>query len=102
MRVIELDADGWTTTLDFQHALRCAIGAPECHGWTCDAFVASMTGSGTNSLKPPYTIRIFGTAAIASEIRTEIETLAQALKDAHIWRRNHRHDDFEVTLEIAP
>jgi hypothetical protein len=97
MRIIELDAGGWLTPRDFLDAVRRAIGAPEGQCSDIDAIVASIVRGG--SVKPPYTIRVVGAAN--SEVKTEIEALAKALKDARLWRHNHRHDDVEVAIEIA-
>ena len=66
-----------------------------------DALVDSII-RGLNSVQPPYTIRIAGSAKVPSEIRKEIEALAQDIKDARRWRANHRHDDIEVAIEIVP
>ena len=100
MRIIELDAGGWLTPLDFLDAVRRAIGAPERQRLDVDAIVDSMVRGG--SVQPPYTIRVVGTAKVDPKIKTEIKTLAKALKDARQWRANHRYDDIEVAVETAP
>jgi RNAse (barnase) inhibitor barstar len=100
MRIIELDAGGCKTQPDFLDAVGRAIGAPQGHDWDVDAIVDSIVRGG--SVQPPYTIRIVGTAKADSKVKTEIEALAKALKDARLWRHNHRHDDIEVTVEIVP
>jgi hypothetical protein len=53
MRATELDAGGWTDPVDFLRALRAAIGEPEVHGWSPDAFVDSMIWGGMNSVESP-------------------------------------------------
>ena len=100
MRVIELDAGGWATPLDFLDAVGRAIGMPKGQGLDSDIIVDSMV-RGINLLQPPYTVRVTGTAKVDSKIKSEIETLAKALKDARLWRHNHRHDDIEVAIEIV-
>ncbi|MGC9953962.1 MAG: hypothetical protein ABSD21_06770 [Rhizomicrobium sp.] len=102
MRIIELDAGEWATPLDFLNALRRAVGVPEGRGSDVDAIIESIVRSGTNSVEPPYTIRIVGTANADSKIKTEIEALARALEDVRLWRHNHRHKDVEVAIEIDP
>lgn len=102
MRIIELDAGGCTTPQDFRDGVRRAIGAPYRGGLDVDTVVDSMVRGGINFVKPPYTIRVVGTAKVDPKIKTEIETLAKALKDARLWRHNHRHDDIDVAIEIAP
>jgi RNAse (barnase) inhibitor barstar len=101
MRIIELDAGGWATPLDFLDALRHAIGVPEGHGLDVDALVDAMVRGGMNSVEPPCTIRIVGATNVNSKIKTEIETLAQALENTRLWRTNHRLGDVEVAIEIA-
>ena len=39
MRIVELHADGWATSTDFANALKEAIGAPDWHGCSPDAFL---------------------------------------------------------------
>jgi len=99
MRIVELDAGGWTTPLDFLDAVRGAVGASDGCGLDIDAIVEAMVRGG--SLEPPYTIRIVATAKADSKVRTEIEALAKALKDTRIWRANHRCDTLDVAIEIA-
>jgi hypothetical protein len=101
MRIIELDAGGWTTPLDFLIAVRRAIGAPEQQSLEADALVDSII-RGLNCVPPPYTIRIAGSAKVPSEVGKEIAALSQILKDTRRWRTNHRCDDVEVAIEIAP
>ena len=61
MRIVELHADGWVTATDFVNALKKAIGAPDWHGSSADAFLDSMIyHDDINALKSPYTIRISG------------------------------------------
>jgi hypothetical protein len=38
MKIIEIDASGWKTVVDFLEALKRAIGAPDWHGLSPDAF----------------------------------------------------------------
>jgi hypothetical protein len=53
-------------------------------------------------VKPPYTIRIAGSAKVPSEVRTVIDALAQNIKDARRWRANHRYDDVDVAVDVVP
>ena len=101
MRIIELDAGGWLTPLDFLDAVHRAIGAPERQSLEADALVDAMI-RGLNSVQPPYTIRVTGSAKVPSEVRKEIAALSQIIKDARRWRANHRYDDVEVAIEIVP
>ena len=101
MRIIELDAGGCTTPLDFLDALGRAIGSHH-RPTSPNAFVDSMIWGGMGSVKRPYTVRVVGTSKVNSEVKKEIEILAQVIKDARLWRYNHRHDDVKVAIEIAP
>ena len=49
MREILLNASNWKTSSDFYAALLPAIGAPDWHGDSVNALIASITGG----LKPP-------------------------------------------------
>jgi hypothetical protein len=61
MLVFELHADTWDTALDFVTALKIAIGAPDWHGSSPDAFADSMIWHDEiNGLKAPCAIRIVG------------------------------------------
>ncbi len=79
MRVIELDASGWLNAMAAVDALKQAIGSPEGHGASPDAFVDSMIFGGMNELEPPYTIRIAGLAKASTPARDFISNLAGAL-----------------------
>jgi hypothetical protein len=80
MRIIELHADGWITAMDFANALKKAIGAPDWHGESVDAFLDSMIyHDDINALKSPYTIRIRGAAKAGSGAQDFARLLAQAI-----------------------
>ncbi len=79
MRVIELDASEWRNAIAAVDALKQAIGSPEWHGASPDAFVDSMIHGGVVELEPPYTIRILGLAKASANARQYIRDLAGAL-----------------------
>ena len=60
MRIIEIDGSDWQSVKDFLTTLRAAIGAPDWHGWSVNAFIDSMIWGGINQIEPPYEIRISG------------------------------------------
>ena len=99
MRVIELDASGWTTPFDVLNALGMAIGMPGVAD--VDALGEAMI-RGAVSSQMPCTIRIAGTGHVPSAVRNQIAALAQMIEDARHWRDNHRYGAVGVTLEIAP
>ena len=102
MRVIRLDARGWRTILDFMGALRTAIGAPDWHGNSVDAFIDSMIWGGINALEPPYTIRIENAAGLPDVVRQEIDILSGELrKSREEYRTGNAGKDVEVMMEVA-
>jgi hypothetical protein len=103
VKVIRLDARRWKTVLDFMGALRNAIGAPDWHGWSIDAFIDSMIWGGINTLEPPYTISIENAASLPDVVREEIDILSGDLrKHRQEFKTRNAGKDVEVTLEIAP
>src|SRR5262245_24474810 len=83
MQVVELHAENLVAALDFARALKKAIGAPDWHGESVDAFLDSMIyHDDINALKAPYTIRIVGAGKAKAEAQDAIRQLAQAI-DKH-------------------
>lgn len=101
MRIIELSAKEWWSVLDFYHALLKAIGAPEWHSEGINAAVDSIVWGGINSVQPPYTIRVVGTARLPPEVRGEIELLAKEIAEHREDYRRWRKQDVEVALELV-
>jgi hypothetical protein len=101
MRVIELDASSWTTPLDFLRALRAAIGAPEEHGWSPDAFVDSMIWGGMNCIEPPYMVKVIKTQGIPGDVTSYITLIASVIKAGRESRCSRHGTDVEVSL-VAP
>ena len=99
MRTITIDATSWKTVLDFYDALLPAIGAPPGHGTSIDAFLDSMIWGGMNSVEPPYTVRIEGTASLPEEVRNEIELLKRELAEARAYVLEREDRQAEVYLE---
>ena len=102
MKFLDLDATGWRTPGDFYDALCRAIGAPEGHGAGGDAFNDSMVWGGMNSVEPPYTVRISGTAKLPADVKAAIAEVIQSIKDG---RRDHiarKASDVDVSIEILP
>jgi hypothetical protein len=98
MQIIELRADGWVTAADFLSGLKQAIGAPDWHGDSADAFVDSMIHhDDINALKPPYTIRISGADKAKPEARHAIHRMAGFINEAGATDRG---GDLEVTIVV--
>lgn len=87
--------------LDFCHALLDAIGAPEVHGMSPDAFVDSMIWGGMNAVEAPYAVLVSGLATAPKEVRDEVELVKEALWEGRVYRKRHNGDDVEVSIEIA-
>jgi hypothetical protein len=66
--------------MDFVTALKVAIGAPDWHGSSPDAFVDSMIWHDEiNALKAPYTIKIMGADKASYEAQDAIRRSAQVI-----------------------
>ena len=102
MRIIHLDATKWKTVLDFCRALRAAIGAPNYHGNSPDAFIDSMIWGGINAVEPPYTIRISGAATLPKDVREQVELVKQDLASGRVDYQNRQSGDVGVAIEIEP
>jgi hypothetical protein len=98
MQIVELHADGWVTALDVVNALKKAIGAPDWHGSSVNAFVDSMVyDDDINALKSPYTIKISGVDKAKPEAQEEIRCLVQVINE---HSASDRGSELEVTLRI--
>ena len=101
MQFLDLDASGWHTPGDFYDALRKTLGSPEGHGAGGDAFNDSMVWGGMNSVEPPYTVRISGTAELPTDVMSAIAEVSEAIQDG---RRDHiarKGTDVDVSIEIV-
>jgi hypothetical protein len=98
MRLIELDGGEWKTPLDFLQSLADAIGSPEWHGMSPDAFVDSMIWGGINSVQPPYTVQIKNIANAPTEVADFVSLMASVIKEARQERFQRRGDNIEVNI----
>jgi len=98
MEIVELHADGWVTAMDFMNALKKAIGAPDWHGSSYDAFLDSMIyHDDLNALRSPYTIRISGVHKAKPEAQNAIRLLARLINE---HGASDRGGDLEVTMLV--
>lgn len=95
MRIIELDAQSWKIYEDYAIALRMALGSPEWHGSSVNAFIDSMVYGGMNKINPPYKIIIKNTKNLSKDIIEEIEALKKSLP--RYWE--NPEDRIEIILE---
>ena len=97
-RIVELRAEDWVTAMDFLGALKNAIGAPDWHGGSADAFLDSMIyHDDINVLKSPYTIRILGADKAGTEAQRAMRLLASLIDERGA---SDRGGDLEVTLLV--
>ena len=98
MRVIELDAKGWTTVLDFYDALLAALGAPEWHRTNINALTDSMVWGGINSVEPPYTIRVKHLSGSPKGVVEVVELAKHALAEARVQYQAQYDRDVDVQI----
>ena len=88
MKVIELDASGWLTPLDFYEALLASLGAPEWHGRNINALIDSMIVGDINSVEAPYRVVVTGLNKAHEDAFDELiqafAALARRNNQAHI------------------
>lgn len=101
MRIIDLDASGWTTVLDFYEALLAALEAPSRHGRNINALIDSMIWNEINVVQPPYTVRIHHLSGSAKEIIDHVELVRLALAEARIEYRSQHGRDVDVQLRVC-
>jgi hypothetical protein len=98
MKFVEIDASGWGSVQDFVAAIKKAIGAPEGHGNSIDAFLDTMIyHDEINSLKSPYTLKIRGLAKADSQAREKCRLLAEYLTKEAV---SDRGTDLEVAIVL--
>jgi RNAse (barnase) inhibitor barstar len=72
MNIVQIDASGWRTGLDFYETLLAALGAPHGHGRNINALIDSMVYGGINAIGPPMVVRVTGTANLPTDARDEL------------------------------
>jgi hypothetical protein len=98
MQIVELHAEDWITAMDFFGALKTAVGAPDWHGDSVDAFLDSMIHhDDINALKVPYTIRISGASKAGMEAQNAMRLLASVIDERGTPDRG---GDLEVTVLV--
>lgn len=93
MRLIELDATGWTKPLDFYLALLPQLGAPEWHGLNLDALYDSLLGD-INVVEPPFTVTVGNVEGLSAEMTGFMARVATVFADAR------RDNDVDVALQL--
>ena len=101
MRIIELDASRWKTSLDFTSALKIALRAPDWHGSSVNAFVDSMVTGGVNAVEPPYVVKVVNSDNLDHELLELIRAVSSAVERTRLDQLSRTGDDVAVALEIA-
>jgi hypothetical protein len=98
MQLIELHADSMVAAMDFVTALKKAIGAPDWHGDSVDAFLDSMIyHDDVNTLRSPFSISIVGAGKAGLEAQDAICRLARSINERGA---SDRGGDLEVTVRV--
>lgn len=99
-RIVELDASGWLTIVDFIDALRRALNAPEWCGSNVDAINELMIwGLEAGELAPPYVVNIAGLAATPSEVRDYVALQAECVQKARAEKKWRDGSDIDVSTK---
>jgi hypothetical protein len=97
MQRIVLDAAEWKTFGNFLIALTRALGAPDWHGASVDAFIDSMVIGDINRLEPPYTIVLQSLRRTPPDLQREVRGFCAMINQAAAAGRG---TDLEVGIEI--
>lgn len=100
MRIIELDAREWKTSGDFIEALKKAIGAPDWHGSSVNAFVDSMGTGDINAVEPPYIVRVVNTSNMRRDMIELIEAISSAVARRRSYEATRTGENRIVRLEL--
>jgi hypothetical protein len=100
VRIIELDASGWKTPLDFIRALQKALNAPEGCGSNIDAINELMVwGLGAGELSPPYVINISQASTAPQEVRDYIALQGKYVQEARAEKNLRDGSDVNVSIK---
>ena len=100
MRVVELDASGWVTALDFIRALQKALHAPAWCGSNVDALNELMIwGLGAGELTPPYLVKISGAGKAPEEVQEHIVLVAKYVQKAREEKMARDGQDTDVSIK---
>ena len=79
MKIIELDASGWSHPVDFCEALFPAVGAVQGHGCGVDALNETFVWGGVNAMTRAFTVEISGLNETPFEVRKFLQDLEQVI-----------------------
>jgi hypothetical protein len=101
MTIIELDASEWNTSGDFLSALKVAIGAPDWHGLSVNAFVDSIGTGGINAVEPPYVVRVVNARRLGQDVIELIVAISSAVEKRRLYEAARTGEDAVLRLEIT-
>lgn len=100
MRIVQLDASGWKTVLDFLTALKKALNAPEWCGSSVDAINELMIwGLVAETPQPPYVVQISGTAKAPKDVQDYIALTADCVREAREEKKARDGEDLDVSIK---
>ena len=97
MRLIQLDAKGWKSQLDFIPSLTRALGSCEGDGMSPDAFMDSMIWGGMNSAAPLYNVQISNLSAAPKEVADYVSSMISAIREG---RQRFQRNGEDIQLSI--
>ncbi len=100
VKLIELDASGWTTTEDFYDALLSELGAPDWHGHSGVALVDTMFHSDVNKVVPPFRVEIRNSTNLPSIVKSDITDVINLFQAVRA-RRRERGADVDVSIALV-
>jgi RNAse (barnase) inhibitor barstar len=92
--LLTVDAQGWSSPVDFYEAVLPKLRAPEWHGRNLDALWDSILSGEINGLAPPFALRIFNTEHFSPQMTAFLEKVKTIFRDAaeadipvalHVW-----------------
>lgn len=100
MDIIEIDAKGWKSPLDFCQAIFVFVGAPDWNGTSIQAILDLLIWDNLCEKKPPYVMKIKNTSGLSKIILQEIMLLQSSILDARAESQFRRGYDVNVSIEI--
>ena len=101
MKMIQLDARDWKSSDDFIADLKAAIGAPDWHGSSVNAFVDFMATGGVNSAEPPCIVKVINLVQVDAETLELIAAISDAIESRRVYHRLKSGEEQNVRLILS-
>ncbi len=101
MRIIDIDASGWKTPLDFYRAIYAGIEAPEDASRSINALLEYMVWGDMDAIEPPYIVRISGLDKAPAAVVEDVEYTKNAVAEARAEFNRRNGHDVEVSIETV-